>query len=172
MRFCSTPATRARTSAERYADRRPTRERCNGTLCGCSATTPTSGGGACCCCGSCEGVFPQPAMIAASVATPTRLSALRFMLETSCHQVGRRLDRPHAHEGACPEALSARPAVRCALYRREQHTNVPGSHGGMRVPQVSESSPRGLPGAGCGGFPRVRGVSLRARNSTPLRKTS
>src|SRR5690606_17558215 len=51
-RSSSTPGTRARTSAERYGDRRPTRSRCRGTFCGCTSITPTSGGGGVAACSS------------------------------------------------------------------------------------------------------------------------
>ena len=46
-RRCSTPGTRARTSALRYAARRPTRSFTSGTAAGFTVTTPTSGGGMC-----------------------------------------------------------------------------------------------------------------------------
>src|SRR4029077_3021454 len=44
-RFSSTPATRARTSAERVADSRPTRLRVSGTGCACTTTPATCAGG-------------------------------------------------------------------------------------------------------------------------------
>src|SRR5690606_11694271 len=48
----STPGTRARTSAERYGDRRPTSSRSSGTVCGWTSSTPTCGGGGL---GACSG---------------------------------------------------------------------------------------------------------------------
>src|SRR5262249_21833990 len=63
-RFCSTPATRARTSAERVADSLPTRSRVIGTDCAFAVTTLTSTD----CCGGGPPFLPHPTSSTAVVA--------------------------------------------------------------------------------------------------------
>ena len=50
MTMLASTGGRARTSAERNADSRPTRSRSSGRVCGFISSTDTSGGGGACCC--------------------------------------------------------------------------------------------------------------------------
>src|SRR6516165_4942907 len=100
-RRSSTPATRARTSAERVADSRPTRLRVSGTACACTATTPTCGGG-----GAVGGPErAQPPSSRSSAAPPSE----------RCAQDARRTDRREARRVVLVGQLVAKAVLSSAV---------------------------------------------------------